>query len=71
MASTRVKNVQELRRIAGAHNVARVPDNASKEKVKAMVEELQSKSLTPEDSDKVQSEWAAYRATHPGWLDEP
>ena len=42
-------------------------DNASKEKAKTMVEELQCKSLTAPESDTVQQDWAAHRAT---WLDE-
>jgi len=67
MTSSRVKHAQELRRAAATNNVAREQDNASKEKAKTMVEELQCKSLTAPESDTVQQDWAAHRAT---WLDE-
>ena len=65
--SSRVKHVQELRQVAATNNVAREQDNASKERAKTMVEELQCKSLTAPESDTVQQGWAAHRAT---WLDE-
>ena len=67
LASSRVKHAHKLRRVAAANNVAREQDNASKEKAKTMVEELQCKSLTAPESDTVQQDWAAHRAT---WLDE-
>ena len=67
MASSRVKHAQELRRVAAANNVAREEDNASKERAKTMVEEFHCKSLTAPESDTVQQDWAAHRAT---WLDE-
>ena len=70
MASSRVKHAQELRQVAAANNVAREQDNASKEKAKTMVEELQCKSLTAPESDTAQQDWAAQQAIHPGWLDE-
>ena len=67
MTSSRVKHAQELRLAAATNNVAREQDNSSKEKAKTMVEELQCKSLTAPESDTVQQDWAAHRAT---WLDE-
>ena len=53
--------------MVATNNVAREQDNASKEKAKTMVEELQCKSLTAPESDTVQQDWAAHRAT---WLDQ-
>ena len=67
MTSSRVKHAQELRQVAATNNVVCEQDKASKEKTKTMVEELQSKSLTAPESDTVQPDWAAHRAT---WLDE-
>ena len=67
MTSSRVKHAQESRRAAATNNVAREQDNASEEKAKTMVEKLQCKSLTAPESDTVQQDWAAHRAT---WLDE-
>lgn len=64
----RTGHVQELRRLASAHGVARVADNAGKDRVKGMVDALMAKCLPAADAAALESAWGAYRSTWPGWL---
>ena len=59
-----------MRQVTSAYGVGRVLDNAGRDKVKRMVDELKAKTLSQADADIVATEWGAYRGTWSGWLDE-
>ena len=50
--------------------MARVQDNAGRDKVKKMVQELQGKQLSASAAATLEETWGAYRSTWPGWLDD-
>ena len=60
--SERKKLVQTLRRGARAHDVECVPDNAAREKVKKMAEELLAcEELVDPERGLMEGAWASYR----------
>ena len=58
-----------MRAIARARGVAQVRDNASREKVLAMVTDIRKKPLEREDRQKLEDAVSAYLASFPGVLD--
>lgn len=53
--------VQQLRKLAEAYDVERVPDNAGRERVKKMAEALLSAPLTAPDRGSAEESWKSYK----------
>ena len=65
----RKKLVQTLRRGARTHNVELVPDNAARDKVKAMAEALLAcDELVEVEREQMEQAWATYRDSWPNWM---
>ncbi len=63
--AARAELVKSLRTIARARGVARVRDNAAREKVLAMVTDIRKKPLEREDRQKLEDAVSAYLASFP------
>ena len=63
--------VQTLRRGARAHGVDQVPDNAGRDRVKAMaLELLAADDLSDDEQEDVEAAWVQYRDSFPDWAVE-
>ena len=70
MAANRRANVQVLRRLAGKHGVARVADDANRDKVKKMAKAvLEAVEKAGVDQEEANNAWKGFKGTWPDWTD--
>ena len=70
MAAHRRANVQVLRRLAQKHGVARVSDDANRDKVKKMAKAvLEAVEEAGVDQEEANNAWKGFKGTWPDWTD--
>ena len=70
MAAHRRANVQVLRRLAQKHGVARVADDANRDKVKKMAKAvLEAVENAGVDQEEANNAWKGFKGTWPDWTD--
>lgn len=66
----RREQVQVLRRVAREAEVDRCPDNANRDLVKKMADDIfGSDALSDEHREQAEAAWEAYRSSFTGWLE--